>query len=56
MAYTKTIPLTEQQDLWLQNNLQQFKNEDWNPHFGQTSSIANQVLTLLETTIPTNET
>ena len=56
MAYTKTIPLTEQQDMWLQNELQQYKNENWNPHFEQTSSVAVQVLTLLETTIPTNET
>jgi hypothetical protein len=56
MAYTKTITINNVQDLFLQNNLQEYKNTNWDVREEQTSSVADQILAILETSPEANNT
>lgn len=56
MPYTKTVTLNEQQDEYLQSELQQLKNTADIPWEEQTSSVAQQILTILETAPVSNVT
>jgi hypothetical protein len=56
MPYNKTITLNEEQDMFLQENLQEYKNLNWAVRERETASVADQILALIETAPETNVT
>jgi hypothetical protein len=57
MGYTKTIQLTEEQDMFLQSELQRQKAEVFhNECDGDIGDVAQEILTILEAAPVTNLT
>lgn len=56
MPYTKTVTITEEQDMFLQSNLQEFRNTSWSQMAEQTSAVALSILDLIESAPEANVT
>jgi hypothetical protein len=44
VAYTKTVTLTEEEDMWLQQELQPYREDIFPVQEGNTASIAQGIL------------